>query len=87
VEKLMSTSYISLVSEAELALAAAAQRLAKSRQNLKDFLAEHADQVAPPELQESWERERDVLETEVDEAQRVFRKCKDDLEELKPDGR
>jgi hypothetical protein len=44
--------------------------------------------VAPPELQESWERERDVLETEVDEAQRVFRKCEEDLAELKkPDAR
>ena len=84
----MSTAYISLVSEAELALAAAAQRLAKSRQILKDFLAEHADQVPAPELRESWERERDVLETEVDEAQRVFRKCQEDLAELKkPDGR
>jgi len=83
----MSVTYISLMSEAELALAAAAQRLAKSRQNLKDFLAEHADQVPAPELRESWERERDVLETEVDEGQRVFRKCEDDLQELKnPDA-
>lgn len=78
----MTEIYISLTAEAKLVLSGAEQRLMKARQNLRDFLVEHQDKAPSPELQKSWERERNLLATEADEAQRFFRKCEADLREL-----
>jgi hypothetical protein len=69
----LSTTYISLTTEAELALAAAEQRLAKAHENLTHFLAEHAGNDALAEM----------LVIELDEAERFLRKCHKDLAELK----
>ena len=75
--------YISLIEEAALAVRAGESRLAKARLNLENFLAEYGDMAATAELRESFEREKDVLVTEVDAAERFYRKCCEDLEELK----
>ena len=71
-----------MIAEAKLALSSAAQRLGKAQRNLQDFLIEHQDEVPSLELQRSWEREKDMLTTEADEAERFFKKCAGDLEEL-----
>jgi hypothetical protein len=64
-------TYISLKESAHLELQGAAQRLAIAKQALADFDAEHGnDYPASPELRESHERQRAVLETELDAARR-----------------
>jgi hypothetical protein len=63
--------YASLLSEAQLAFNAAALRLGKARH----ALIQHGS----VELT----RERELLEIEVDEAERFFRKCARDLQEAK----
>jgi hypothetical protein len=78
----MTTNYISLATEAKLALESAEQRLIKAQRNLQDFLIEHQDETPSPELAQSFAREEDLLTTEADEAQRFFTKCATDLKEL-----
>jgi len=71
-----------MIAEAKLALESAAQRLGKAQRNLQDFVAEHQDEVPSPELRKAREREKDMLTTEADEAERFFKKCAADLREL-----
>jgi hypothetical protein len=67
----MASAYISLLFEAQLSFDAAALRLGKARH----ALIQHGS----VELT----RERELLEIEVDEAERFFRKCAEDLEQAK----
>jgi hypothetical protein len=78
----VTQSYISLKEEAKLALSAAAGRVQKARAELANFIAEHGELPASPELRESFDRQRDVLEVEVDSAARFLQKCREDLDEL-----
>jgi hypothetical protein len=80
---LSNVTYIAQLGEAQLAFSAASQRLGKARRNLNDFLTEHLDHTPPRELVSAFEREKNLLETELDEAFRYFRKCGMDLEEAK----
>jgi len=67
---------ISLEESACLELAGAAQRLAIAKQAVADFLIEHGtDYAASPEMRESLERERAMLETELDAARRQHEHC------------
>jgi hypothetical protein len=69
----MATTYISLRAEAELALLAAEQRLLKARADVAHFLSEkHAGNDALGHL----------LTIEVDEAERLFKKCQMDLADI-----
>ncbi len=62
---------ISLAESARLELAGAGQRLRIAEQGLADFLSEHGDgDAVSGELRESFERQRAMLETEVDAARR-----------------
>jgi len=72
----MSTRYVSLEESARLELAGAAQRLANAEQALADFVSEHGDgDAVSTDLRESLERQRAVLETELDAARRQHEHC------------
>jgi hypothetical protein len=68
----MSTVYITLQQEAELALQAAGQRLTRAQQGVKDFAASHHGCGMPSDI-----------EIELDEALRNFAKAERDLRELR----
>jgi hypothetical protein len=74
----MTTRYVSLADEARLVLSGAKQRLARAQQALADFQLEHDAQVVSPELRASLERERHLLDIELDEAERQCRKALQD---------
>jgi hypothetical protein len=67
---------------ANLPFDASKERLRRAQRNLADFVAEHDGAATSPELQKSFQRERDLLETELDAATRFFRKCDEDLNEV-----
>jgi hypothetical protein len=75
--------YVSLREAAELELLGAKHRLDLAMRGCKDFLAEHGGQVASPELQASFERERFAVETELDSARRRYAECARQYAELK----
>ncbi len=60
----------------------AKQRLAHAQQALADFELEHDGQVVSPELRASLERERHLLDVELDEAQRQYAKALEDADDL-----
>jgi hypothetical protein len=59
-----------IADEAQLAVAGARKRMERAQQALADFHLEHDGQVLSPELRQSVERERHLLNVEVDEAVR-----------------
>jgi hypothetical protein len=65
--------------EAQLAFEASSQRLGKARVALRAFHQEYGH-APTPELEASWERELLLLEIELDEATRQFRKSDEDLQ-------
>jgi hypothetical protein len=79
----MSVRYVSLADEAQLALSGAQQRLARAQQALRDFQLEHDGQAVSSELRASLERERHLLDVELDEAERQCRKARKDFAEAK----
>jgi hypothetical protein len=74
-------SAILVRAELSLALIAARQRLSKAERNLHNSWLEHCGIAPSPELHAAWERQRHLLETEVDEARRFLLKCEADLRE------
>ena len=75
----MSTRCLLLQESARLEVQGATQRLAIAKETLADFQAEHGDDYSPsPELRESLERERAMLETELDAARRQHAHCADE---------
>ncbi len=75
---------ISLEEQALLELNGAAQRLAIARQAIADFVSEHGDgDAVSTELRESLERERAMLETELDAARRQHTHCVDEYRRCK----
>ncbi len=75
---------ISLEEQAQLELNGAAQRLAIGEQALADFVSEHGDgDAVSAELRESLERERVMLETELDAARRQHAHCAEEYKRYK----
>lgn len=75
---------ISLEEQAQLELNGAAQRLAIATQALADFVSEHGDgDEVSAELRESLERERSMLETELDAARRQHEHCVEECRRYK----
>jgi hypothetical protein len=68
------TTYISLRDEAQFGIAGAKKRMERAQQAVADFQLEHDGQVISPELRLSMERERHLLDVELDESQRQFAK-------------
>jgi hypothetical protein len=72
--------YISLADEAQLALAGAKQRLARAQQALADFHLKPDGQGVSLEL---LDRERHLLDEELDEAERQCRKALQDFQGMR----
>jgi hypothetical protein len=73
--------YTSMIDGMKLEVLGAERRLALAETALADFTAEHEGKEVPRELARSLERERNLLETELDSARRRYEESARQLSE------